>query len=556
MTQPWRLRREPLPGAPPWEPLARAWDLSPQAGRLAWLRGASRPEDLAWRLDPSWERTTDPFLLHGMGRAVARIRLAVARQEVITVYGDYDVDGVTAVALLTRVLERLGAKVNRFIPNRFSDGYGLSMDCIREVVARDAPGLMISVDCGVRSLEEVEASRALGVAWVITDHHALGPDLPGAEAVVHPGLDDHPNPHLAGVGVAFKLAQALLDAVPRPTGPDVAFLDALLKLVAIGTVADMVPLVGENALLVKRGLEALGGANGPGLAGLLRAARAEGAVRGHHLGFGVGPRLNAVGRMGGADDAVRLLLSRDPVEAGLLLEQVERLNGERRATQKELQERLAPPGPEPFDLVVDAGAHKGVIGIVAGHRVRASGRPSAVCTVQDGVAQCSVRAPEGYDLSALLEQARIYLLTGGGHRLAAGMTFELPRLSFVRESLRRGALAQAQDLGPRILAVDGEGTGLVPAAEELLALEPFGQGFPEPLVVVRGPLDGPPKPFGQGHVKFRIRGDRETFTWFSGAGPLAAAAAGGELVLAVAPMDEPRWGRSWKVEERLEAPAP
>jgi single-stranded-DNA-specific exonuclease len=516
------------------------------------MRQADGPGELAWRLDPTWARTTDPFLLEGVAAAVARIRLAIAQQETICVYGDYDVDGVTATALLTRVLEKLGARSTFFIPNRFNDGYGLHLDCIREVCAERQPSLFISVDCGVRSVDEVAATAALGAQWIITDHHALGPDLPAAVAVVHPGLGDYPNPNLAGVGVAFKLAQALLDASPQPRPALEPFLDGLLKLVALGTVADMVPLKGENALLVKRGLLALGsGANGPGVAALLKAARVEGAVRSHHIGFGVAPRLNAVGRMGGAEDAVRLLLTRDPREAEILMARVEALNLERREIQRQLSASLPPPTEDPFDVVLDPTAHKGVIGIVAGQRMRLSGRPSAVCTVIDGIAHCSVRAPEDYDLRPLLDMARPYLLSGGGHRYAAGMTFPVGRLAFIRETLKRGALEQAGLAPLPATLVDGLGTGLAPTPAELERLEPFGSTFPEPLLVVEGDLAGPPKTFGEGHRKFRLQGEPLEFTLFAGgeASPLEAP-----LCLAVAPLDHPRWGRSWRVESFLASP--
>jgi single-stranded-DNA-specific exonuclease len=548
----WRIRRPVPPGPAPWAALARDWDLSAAAARLAWLR-LDGDGDLAWRLDPAWSRSTDPYLLAGMGPAVARIRAAVERGESICVYGDYDVDGVTATALLVRVLEKLGAAPAFFIPNRFNDGYGLHLDCIRELAATRGPGLMISVDCGVRSVEEVAASRELGLDWIITDHHAPGPGLPEAAAVLHPGLGNYPNPHLAGVGVAFKLAQALVDAVPCPRAGDGPFLDALLKLVALGTVADMVPLAGENALLVKRGLRALAGSNGPGLAELLRAARVEGAVRAQHIGFGVGPRINAVGRMGGAEDAVRLLLSRDAGEASRLMARVEALNQERREIQKALGQRLPAPDGAPFDLVLEPGAHKGVIGIVAGQRMRASGRPSAVGTVLDGVAHCSVRAPEGYDLRPALELVRPYILSGGGHRSAAGLTFPVGRLEFVRKTLERVALEQAGAALPSALAVDGDGTGLAPEAAELERLEPFGQGFAEPLLAVRGRLEGAVRGFGDGHRKFRLRGEACEFTLFANGdgGGAAAGDLAGDLCLAVAPLDHPKWGRSWRVESFL-----
>jgi len=543
---PWRMRR-PVPAGPaPWTALEREWGLSGPGARLAWMR-AGQGDDLAWRLDPSWARSTDPFLLEGVAAAVARIRQALAGREPICVYGDYDVDGVTATALLVRVLEKLGAAVSFFIPNRFNDGYGLHLDCIREVAAR-GPALMISVDCGVRSGAEVAASRELGLDWIITDHHALGPELPEAAAMVHPGLGGYPNPHLAGVGVAFKLAQALLDAAPCPGPRDEPFLDGLLKLVALGTVADMVPLAGENALLVKRGLTALSGTNGPGVAGLLKAAKVEGAVRSQHIGFGVGPRINAVGRMGGAEDAVRLLLTRDPREAEELLARVEALNLERREIQKALGVALPPPGEAPFDLVLAEGAHKGVIGIVAGQRMRVTGRPSAVGTVLDGIAHCSVRAPEGYDLRPALDLLRPYLLSGGGHRYAAGLTFPVGRLGFIRKTLERVALDQAAGAPEAALLVDGAGTALAPSCADLERMEPFGQAFPEPLLVVQGRLAAPARGFGQGHRKFRLEGDPAELTLFASGD---AEELDGGLCLAVSPMDSARWGRSWRVERFL-----
>ena len=543
--KPWRLRRDLPPGPEPWARLSRDWDLDPKAARLAWLRGLDHPDEMAWRLDPIWSRCTDPYLLPGVGEAVACIRQAIEQGRSICVYGYYDVDGVTATALLVRVLERLNAKVSFFIPNRFSDGYGLHLDCIRELQGALHPDLLISVDCGVRSLEEVRASSELGLDWIITDHHSLGTQLPSARAVVHPQLGEYPNRGLAGVGVAFKLAQGLLDAAP-----DQAFLDGLLKLVAIGTIADMMPLHGENALLVRRGLEALRGTNGPGLAALLKAARIESGstVRAQDVAFGVAPRLNAVGRMGGAEDAVRLLLTRDLAEAQTLGRKVESLNAERRQIQRQLAMNLNAPNGEDFDLVVEPSAHKGVIGIVAGQRMRESGRPTGVCTVLDGIAQCSLRAPEGFDLSELLQLAAPFLLSGGGHRAAAGMSFDLAKLPFVRQSLQRGAALQARGLRSPSLPVDGLGAAQVPRPEALDILEPFGQGFPPVLVVMEGALQATPQSFGNGHVKLRLMGLAEPLTWFSGAEATAGLGKGDPIRLACTVQDQPRWGRSFLVD--------
>ena len=545
----WRIRREIPAGPAPWKALAEAWNLEPRLARLAWLRGADRPEALAWRLDPSWTRSTDPHLLPGVDQAVACIRKAIEARERIVVYGDYDVDGVTATALLVRALERLGAEVSFFIPNRFSDGYGLHLDCIQELKATRDPGLLISVDCGVRSVEEVKASTELGLDWVITDHHALGTELPPACAVVHPHLDDYPNRFLAGVGVAFKLAQALLGAVPHPTEADALFLDGLIKLVAIGTVADMMPRVDENALLVRRGLASLGGKNGPGLAALLRAAKKEGVLGAQDIAVGIGPRLNAVGRMGGAEDAVRLLLTRDAVEADILMARVEALNLERRAIQQDLAARLPAPDVGAFDLVMDPTAHKGVIGIVAGHRMRASGRPAGVCTVIDGVAHCSLRAPDGYDLGELLVLAQPFILGGGGHRAAAGLSFEASRFAFVRQALQRGAEGQALGREASPLLVDG-GPDELPSDTDLARLEPYGQGFAPPMARLEGLLTASAT-FGTDHWKLRMKGLPDPLTWFSNPDRPTQPLEGTRLRVAAHPQGSERWGRSWLVDAEL-----
>ncbi len=548
--QPWRLRRECPPGASPWKALAEAWSLDPRLARVAWLRGVDRPEDLGWRLEPDWSRSTDPHLLPGVDGAVTRIRQAVADRERIVVYGDYDADGVSATALLVRTLEKLGAEVSFFIPNRFSDGYGLHLECIQELQATRAPGLLISVDCGVRSVEEVRASKALGLDWVITDHHALGAELPPAVAVVHPQLEDYANPFLSGVGVAFKLAQALLGAVPRPTGADANFLDGMLKLVAIGSVADMVPLQGENALLVRRGLDAIRkGPNGLGLAALVKASVKDGVLGAQDIAFRLGPRLNAVGRMGGAEDAVRLLLTRDPREAEALMLRVEDLNRQRRSIQKELSERLPPPGDDSFDLVLDPTAHKGVIGIVAGQRMRLTGRPAGVCTVLDGVAQGSLRAPAGYDLTALLDRAQPFLLGGGGHRAAAGLSFEAARFPFVRQALQHGATLQAEGLEACPLLLDG-GPGELPAAADLACLEPFGQGFPPILAHLEGRLEAMTS-FGAEHWRLRLAGVATSLTWWAHPDRPAQPSVGAWLQVTAVPQHSERWGDSWQVDAVL-----
>ena len=553
----WKMRREFLGGVAPWRHIQSAWSLDEGAARLAWMRGTDDPQDLAWRMQPNWESTFEPYGMDGMGKAVARINEAIAKKEKITIYGDYDVDGVTATALLIRVLERMGGDVAFFIPNRFNDGYGLHLECIRELAQARKPKLLISVDCGVRSAKEVAASAEMGMEWIITDHHSPGDDLPQAVATIHPHFGSQPNRHLAGVGVAFKLAQALLDAVPVPKGGVAAFLDGLLKLVAIGTIADMVPLLNENALLVKRGLAALNGQNAPGLAALLKSANCEGHVTSSAIAFGMAPRLNAVGRMGGAEDAVKLLLSRDAKEAQAIMTRIEILNTERRSCQRELAKVL--PSVEEvadtFDLVVEPSAHKGVIGIVAGQRMRDCGRPSGVCTVVDGVAHCSLRAPEPFDLTEMLVLAGPFLKSGGGHRAAAGITFDLKHLAFVKGILTKAAKAQYSKGGAPFYDVDGEGVDWVPDMKNLSHLEPFGRGWPDASAIVQGQLDGTPELFGDLHWKLRLKGMPQPIKWFFAKEkyPQGPPKTGETLCLALSPHDHPRLGRSWRVDSLLDS---
>ncbi|HZU53367.1 MAG TPA: DHHA1 domain-containing protein, partial [Holophagaceae bacterium] len=249
------------------------------------------------------------------------------------------------------------------------------------------------------------------------------------------------------------------------------------------------------------------------------------------------------------EDAVRLLLTRDAAEAARLAERVEGLNLERRAVQKALSAKLPPPDEAAFDLVLDETAHKGVIGIVAGQRMRDSGKPTAVCTVLDGLAHCSLRAPEGYDLGELLELARPFLHSGGGHRLAAGMSFDPARLGFLRQTLNRGAGAQAGRAAAPAILVDGL-AGDIPDGDSLARLEPFGQGFLPPMALVEGDVMEAPQVFGDGHWRLKLRGLDGKLTWFSGAerGRLPEV---GPLRVVAAPEDHPRFGRSWRVEAAL-----
>ena len=358
---------------------------------------------------------------------------------------------------------------------------------------------------------------------------------------------------MSGVGVAFKLAQALINVTNLPSGKDRAFLDSLLKLVALGTIADMVPLVGENALLAKRGLMALSGCNGPGLAELIKATKVQKKLRSQHVGFNIGPHINAVGRMGEASDAVKLLLTRDIDEAKTSIRHISAMNLARRNIQKDLNNQLPSPDGKYFDLVVAVNAHKGVIGVIAGQRMRATGRPSAVGTVINDVVYCSVRAPNSYDLQPMVDLLRPHIMSGGGHRCAASLVFTIDNLDLIKKILELAAMEQTKCIIiPAAVLVDGVGTALAPSLVELERMEPFGQAFPEPLLIVEGKLAAPMKIFDKGYKKFRILGERYQFTSFNLEDNIVDTEK--NLCLAVAPMDHDYWGRSWRVEALMTSP--
>jgi single-stranded-DNA-specific exonuclease len=325
--------------------------------------------------------------------------------------------------------------------------------------------------------------------------------------------------------------------------------------VALGTIADLVPLVQENALLVRRGLNAMSGINSPGLASLLKAANCENHITASSIAFGVAPRINAVGRMGGAEDAVRLLLARDAQEAQQLMDRVETLNKERRNCQRDLAKTLPPVSSdgEAFDLIIEPTAHKGVIGIVAGQRMRDSGHPSGVCTVVDGMAHCSLRAPDPYDLVEVLNMARPFLKSGGGHKAAAGITFDLSHLAFVKGIFTKYLKTRVSSGHISAIEVDGIGTDWIPGRQALEQLEPFGQAWPGASVVVQKPLDGAPQSFGEGHWKLRLKEMQHPIVWFFASENFhdETPKDGQLLNLAISPQDHIQWGRSWRVDALL-----
>jgi single-stranded-DNA-specific exonuclease len=444
-------------------------------------------------LAPTLDDLHDPGTLQDLDRAVARIALAVWRGERILVHGDYDVDGITSTFLLYAVLRELGGRVEHHIPHRTRDGYGLSDHAIEQAQRRGC-SLIVTVDCGITAVAAVERAKALGVDTVITDHHEPPPVLPGAAAVVNPRRPGcaYPFKTLAGVGVTFKLAQALLEG---RGGLERAreFLD----VVALGTIADVVPLTGENRVLARHGLDRLNDSPRPGLAALAEVAQIRGRITSREVAYVLAPRINAAGRMGNAEQGLRLLLARDDAEAFACAESLQEDNERRRGyDEKALAEALRlvesePAEPERAALVLWSSEwHPGVIGIVASRLVERFQRPAVLVALQGERGRGSGRSLPGLDLTTVLARCDDLLEGWGGHALAAGLSVRRERLpefrarveSLVREHRPAGAIA------PRIV-MDADVTlgdcnsGMV---EWLERLSPHGLDNTEPLFRASG----------------------------------------------------------------------
>jgi single-stranded-DNA-specific exonuclease RecJ len=452
----------------------------------------------------------DPLLLGQMAEAVARIRLAVERGERICVHGDYDVDGIcaTAVALLT--LRELGADVTWHLPSRFEEGYGLALETV-ERAAADGIGLILTVDCGITAVAEVARARALGVDVVVTDHHRPGDALPDCP-VVSTRPSDYPFPELAGTGVAHKLAQALLgDGHPA--------LARQLDLVALATIADVVPLVDENRALAAAGLRALARTSRPGLRALMRTARVDPAtVDATAVGFRLAPRINAAGRLGRPDVALELVLSDDQETADRLAAQLEQLNRERQTVEERiLRDAIAtveswPAGRRAARAYVlwHEEWHEGVIGIVASRLVERFSRPVVLIAKGPESWKGSGRSVEAFDLHAGLAACASHLDRFGGHRAAAGLSIRTEELEPFAAAFARHADAVLDDavLEPltRIDAVVPTSALTLGLAQGLTRLAPFGLGNPEPTLLAAGVEPIEPTTVGDGkHLRFRVR---------------------------------------------------
>jgi single-stranded-DNA-specific exonuclease len=499
--------------------LARDLRIHPAAARVIWNRGYRDAEAAGHFLNPKLEDLHDPFLLRDMDRAVERIRAAIANRESIEIHGDYDVDGVTSTVILKKAIEMTGGDPNWHIPHRLQDGYGMQPGAVEEAAKRGVR-LIVSVDNGIRAEAAIRRASELGVDVIVTDHHLPETQLPPALAVINPNRTDcdYPNKNLCGAGVAFKLCHALLSRAGWDGARLGRSLESFLKLVAIATVADIVPLTGENRVIVKHGLNGLCDVRNPGLRALLEAAGFKGKIpNATEVGFRIAPAINASGRMQSADQAVRLFLTTDVEEARAIATELFALNQERQSAERaivdEILERcLQTPVTDSDTALVfwGEGWHRGVVGIVASRVLQRYHRPAIVLGVENGIAQGSGRSIEAFHLLDALESMKELFTRFGGHAHAAGLSLPAERLEELRDRLRECASAKlsADDLRP---TVDVDALLDLPDINEELwnaleAIAPFGMDNPAPLFALRGAkLSGPPQVWKERHLRLAIR---------------------------------------------------
>lgn len=538
---------EPVPPLPETRPASRIrseWLIAPRApgelfaalpslhpllAQVLHARGYQSPEQIALFLDES-PTDGDPFSLIDMDRAVDRIGRAIQAGETVAIYGDYDCDGVTACALLRETLTRLGANAREYFPDRFDEGYGLHAAALDKLQAEGA-SLVVTVDCGARAMREAEHARAIGLDLIITDHHELeGGAVPEACAVINPKRPDCPYPHktLAGVGVAYRLAQALTRALGGPPADD------LLDLAALGTIADVVPLTGENRRLAREGLARMNTRPRLGLKALMEVAGvAPGAITSTTVGFTLAPRLNAAGRLDTARNAYDLLMAGDVEWANELADALNKRNSQRQtitaqtarlAEAEALQSAPDEPPPLLFAMLDDSAEDRdqrisGVIGLAAARLVERYHRPSVVVAVSNGEGRGSCRSIEGFHITNALDECHDLLARYGGHAAAAGFTARAECLPDLRDRLLAIAARSQPETGwSRVIRADAEirlDKFSFESFEALQRLEPHGMGNPRPTFVARGLLVRDAQRMGRAeegrlppHLRLRLRDAR------------------------------------------------
>ena len=492
--------------------LAKQLNISALLAQCLLNRGLSEPEPIARFLDPRLKNLSDPFLLPNMAAAVERLFVARRQGEHVVIFGDYDVDGVTSTALLYEFLGRLGWRVSFYLPHRMDEGYGLSQAGVENCLHKLSPNLLLAVDCGSTAAAQIAWLGERGVEVIVLDHHQVSHPVPSAVAVVNPQLGTGASlpqqdgngkarafAELCSVGLAFKLAHALLKHGRASNLPGAHEFDlrTFLDLVALGTIADLVPLVGENRIFVSAGLQRLTTTTRPGLMALKQVAGIKGSIGGYEVGFQLAPRLNAAGRLENAEEALHLLLAREPAEARPIAERLDARNRERQEIERGICEQVIGAVRARFDAARDFVLvegqllwHVGVVGIVASRVLQEFYRPTIIIGGEGDEWRGSGRSIDGFDLAAALRECGDLLVRHGGHAMAAGLSIRADKLEAFRERMNSVArrLLKPEQLQP-VLRLDGEvrvSDLSVQRLEELARLEQTGIGNPRVQFCARG----------------------------------------------------------------------
>ncbi len=544
--------------------ISRELDIPMIVSRLLVARGMRDSASVHEYLHPNLRQLHDPFLMDGMERAVRRVQEAMDGNEVVGIHGDYDTDGITATALLLTALgERMGRQRMMYkLPSRYDEGYGISEDSVR-AMAQNGTTLLISVDCGVQALEAVDLARTLGMDVIVTDHHEMGPELPRALSVLDPKVkgSGYPFTGLSGVGVAFKLVHALrLRDVLQGDIRD------HLHLVALGTIADLVPLTDENRPMVREGLEVLSATGSPGILALMRETGLDPGrgISSTDVSHRLAPRLNAAGRLGNPEMALELILTNDRTDAEVFSRELSSLNFRRQAIAAKVMEEALEMARNtgalgrPSVVVAKDGWNPGVLGIAASRMLEETGKPSVVLTMEGGIARGSARAPSGFDLLAALERCKGSLDRWGGHDKAAGLTLGVGSITTFNDSLDAFISERYPNgLPPPAIDIDLD---LAPSELDLRSilslemLQPTGLGNPPSSISVRDALIGPRvQAVGGGkHLKFDIVGGdgRINCIWFN-SGHLSGSISSGSTISVCGCPDINRWGGNEEVQIRV-----
>lgn len=517
----WRIRSQPLAEV---EALARRLNIAPVAAQVLMNRGILDLEQARTFLHPTLGGLREPEALPDMEHAAERLYRAVRSGETIAIYGDYDVDGLAATAILMRGLRMLGGDPRYHIPHRLEEGYGLNADTVGDLKEGGA-GIIVTVDCGIRAVKEVALARRLGMEVIVTDHHEPGEEVPADALLVNPKLpgSSYPFRELSGAGVAFKLAWALgkqASSQERVEPEFAEFLKNALSLAALGTVADVVPLLDENRIIARFGLDVLSASSSPGIEALCEAARINtGTLSATDIAFRIAPRLNAAGRMGCARKCVELLMTEDAGRAQRIAAELNTENGRRQRMQErilnEARELLDAADGETFAhalVLARENWHAGVVGIVAARLAEEHWRPALLLTIEGDEAHGSARSIPGFNLFEALSECERHLTTFGGHAMAAGLRLPASALDAFREDFSRVAAARLSDAErtPR-LDLDAQVTLTDlrrPTVDHLASLAPFGSDNPEPLLAASEvAVPGPVKRIGSTgrHLSFYVR---------------------------------------------------